>query len=559
MPKEPADQLGERTEQAELEAPFLELAMEAGQMGAWDWQIREAKVIWSRQLEAIHGIEPGSFAGTFDAYQQDMHPDDRERVVATIERTVRERRRSYEIEYRIVRPDGAERWLEAHGRLFVDDEGSPVRMLGICRDITERKRIEDQRAFLIDASEILTSDLDRAKVLESLASLAVPRLADWCEIHFVGSDGELVALEIAHKDPAKVELARELERRWPLPPDAPVGWPLAVRTRQSLLQERISPDHIAAAAQSPEHLRVLQQLGLRSSMVVPLVSRSRVLGAITLVTAESRSDYDASHLAFAEELAGRAALAIDNAELFTELSRAGDDVRRALRGREDLLAMVSHDLRGPLSVVTMSAARMIEAHPPGDEGSSRHLEAIVRSAQRMSRLIRDMLDFSAIEAATLRVFAEPQSLSAIAVQAVESARPLAREGSIEIAVDAPPDLPEVACDRERMLQVLDNLLGNAIKFTGEGGAIRVGVRAQPGELVVTVEDTGVGIAPEDLPRIFDRYWHESQRRQHRSDGGHGLGLFISKGLVEAHAGRIWAESTPGRGSVFSFSLPRSGG
>jgi PAS domain S-box-containing protein len=568
----------------ELSAPFLDLALEAGQLGAWEWNVAEGSVNWSRQLEAIHGLAEGSFPGTFEAFASDIHQDDRQLVMATIERTIQERRRSYEIEYRIVLPDGQVRWLEARGRLFVDEHGRPARMLGVCRDATERRRREEQAAFLADATRILTSSLEPASVLDRVAQLAVPRFADWCVVHLPTDGGGIATAAVAHVDPSKVAHAWDLQRRWPPRLEAAAGVGLTLRTSRSQLVPRVPPETLEELAESPEHLRLLEELELHSGMVVPLVSRGRTLGAITLISAESRREFTRRDLDIADEFASRAALALDNAQLFAELGRARDELedqyRReqearaaaehsrdqlahlqrvtasALRGREDLLAMVSHDLRGPLGVVSLSADQMIrEVRHHGSEPPLQ-LRSILRSAKRMERLIRDMLDFSAIDAGTLRVTRAAHPIALIAEQAAEAARPRARERGIDLTLEVSGEIPPVLCDHERVLQVFDNLLGNAIKFTDPGGRIEVRVAHERGTAVITVSDSGVGIAPEDLPRIFDRYWHNAQRHEEGgSESAHGLGLFITKGLVEVQGGSIWVESSPGQGSAFSFSLP----
>jgi signal transduction histidine kinase len=231
------------------------------------------------------------------------------------------------------------------------------------------------------------------------------------------------------------------------------------------------------------------------------------------------------------------------------LRRALGRAEAAIRSRDDVLAIVSHDLRDPVSTIRM-AADLLEM-PISEEKKAQQIGVIQRSAERMNRLIGDLLDASAIEAGRFHVELEPMALLPILRETGRMLDGAAAQKQLRFECVAPTDLPDVRGDRDRLLQVLANLVGNAIKFTPEGGAIAVGARRGAGEVIVAVEDTGPGIAEEDLPRIFDRYWQVGRRRR----GGAGLGLAIAKGIIEAHEGRIWVESEPGRGSTFSFALP----
>lgn len=228
---------------------------------------------------------------------------------------------------------------------------------------------------------------------------------------------------------------------------------------------------------------------------------------------------------------------------------------RAVHAREQILGIVAHDLRSPLNAIS-SAARLLQMLPPEkrrDEEADL-LQAIVRSADRMDRLISDLLDVSRIEAGRFSLVRESVDPSRLVEEICRILAPRAREKSIEIRCETPERSPPISADGDRLLQVLENLVGNAVKFTPEGGRITVGAEVEEAEVVrFRVRDTGPGIPPDDLERVFDAYWHHAER----SDGA-GLGLFISTGIVEAHGGRIWAESEPGEGSTFRFTIPVAG-
>jgi PAS domain S-box-containing protein len=230
-------------------------------------------------------------------------------------------------------------------------------------------------------------------------------------------------------------------------------------------------------------------------------------------------------------------------------ARLYDEAQRALRARDEVLAIVSHDLRGPLSVIEMGTTSLLR-------GAGTRADLVLRmrrAGQRMSVLIRDLLDVSAIEAGRLRVEPTPEPLGPLVAEAVELARPLADDKHIDLASDVPDPATSVVCDHERIVQVFANLLGNAIKFTSEGGAVTVRAAVDDQSVKFAVTDTGIGISQDQLPHVFDRYWQGGRP----SGAGVGLGLAIAKGIVEAHHGTIQVESASGKGSTFVFDLPRA--
>jgi signal transduction histidine kinase len=284
-------------------------------------------------------------------------------------------------------------------------------------------------------------------------------------------------------------------------------------------------------------------------MIVPLRARGHTLGAVTFVASGSGRRYGPDDLALAEDLCQRASLAIDNARLVGES-------RRAARAREDLLAVVSHDLKNPLGVVQLGAALLLRGATgrPGGETVTKQATRINDAADRMSRLIADLLDWGRLEAGRLPLDWSEHGAAALATEALEAIRPLAEAKGLHLHADLPSEGVRVRCDRGRVLQVLGNLLGNAVKFTPPGGTLTLEATRHGSEVSLSVQDTGVGIAEEALPHIFDRYW---QARDAASRGT-GLGLAIAKGLVEAHGGTLQARSTPGEGSTFTLTLPAAG-
>jgi signal transduction histidine kinase len=238
-------------------------------------------------------------------------------------------------------------------------------------------------------------------------------------------------------------------------------------------------------------------------------------------------------------------MAIENARLY----RASVD---ATRLRDQVLGVVAHDLRNPLSTILTQVWALKRDPLELERRSRKPLEVIERAARRMNRLIEDLLDVALMEAGQLTIERAQLSASGLVVEAVEMQRPLASSSSIELRVEVDPDVPDVLGDRDRLLQVFENLIGNAIKFTNAGGRITAGAASRDEDVVFRVADTGCGIASENLPRVFDRFWQATRAGRQ----GAGLGLAITKGIVEAHGGRIWVESTAGSGSTFFFAIPR---
>jgi signal transduction histidine kinase len=268
------------------------------------------------------------------------------------------------------------------------------------------------------------------------------------------------------------------------------------------------------------------------------------VGALALVSSAPDRAYSAADVRFAERIAQRAAYAIDNARLY-------DAARRAIQTRDSVLGIVAHDLRNPLGTILMQAAALRRPGAEPARGSRRAADVIERSGRRMNRIIQDLLDVTRMEQGRLTVEQGPVSARQAIADSVEAQEPLATAASLGLEVDVAPDLPPVWADRDRLLQIFENLVGNAIKFTEAGGVIRVGAAPRDGDVLFWVSDTGAGISAETLPHIFDRF-SQGRRGERR---GVGLGLAIVKGLVEAHGGRIWVESTVGRGTTFFFTIP----
>jgi PAS domain S-box-containing protein len=411
----------------------------------------------------------------------------------------------------------------------------------------EARAAERRATFLAEASTLLSSSLDYEKTLEAVAHAAVPWVADWCGVDILGEDGEVRRLAVAHVDPAKVEWARELSERYPYDPDATRGVPAVLRTGRSELYPEVSDALLVAAAKDEEHLRIMRELGFNSGMVVPLAAHGRAFGAITFVTAESGRRYAAEDLAFAEDLARRAALAVENARLYRHAQEAN-------RIKDEFLATLSHELRTPLTAI-LGWASMLAAGSLNAGEATRAVAAIERNARAQRQIVEDVLDVSRIITGKLRLETRPVELKALVQDAVETVRPAAEAKGVYLSTLLSPEAGEVTADPDRLQQVLWNLLTNAVKFTPAGGRVEVELRRDGARTTLRVGDTGEGIEPEFLPHVFDRF-RQADMGTTRQHGGLGLGLAIVRHLVELHGGEVKAESAGrGSGSTFTLHLP----
>jgi PAS domain S-box-containing protein len=390
-----------RTESAlRVSEERLRLALGAGEMGIWDWDMTTGAIQWSENLEPLHGLAPGTFAGTFEAFLALIHPDDRQRFTDVVRDAV-ERRGDYEAEFRVVSPDGTLRWMLGKGQVFADASNRPVRLIGVAIDVTARKFVEEE-------------------LRDSVARL------------------------------------EETER--------------------------------------------------------------------------------------------------DVQQLFVREREARDEAERSNRAKDEFLATLSHELRSPLSAA-LSWAHLLRTGQLDAEKTARAVETIERTTRLQVRLIEDLLDISRIVSGKLTVERGVVDLGSVIEAAIETVRSAAEARGLELRVFAPAELLLVGGDGARLEQVVGNLLGNALKFTPKGGVVTVAWRREGGHAEIRVADTGVGIPPDVLPHVFDRF-RQADSSTTRRHGGLGLGLAIVRHLVELHGGTIAAESRgEGQGATFRVELP----
>ena len=476
-----------------------------------------------------------------------LHPDD---VTACVEAYYGFIRAGalYRTEYRFKdRRTGGYRWFLGQAYPVRDELGRIVRWFGTYTDIDETKQAEQTSRFLADASTTLAELTDYQSTLQRVTSLAVPSFADWCAVDMWEPDGSARRLAVTHADPARVKLAEELFRRYPPQAANRHGVMRVLHTGETEWAATVSDALLVELAKEEEHLRILRELGLKSFICVPLRSGTTTYGALTFATAESGRVYGATHLVAAEDLARRAAIAVENATLLGALKES--DQRK-----DEFLAMLAHELRNPLAPIRHGVQIFRAKGPPIPE-LQWAVEVIDRQVHQMTRLVDDLLDVSRITRGRIELRQERVELLAIVDSAVEASRPLIDKLGHELTVTLPPEPIPLEADLTRLSQVLLNLINNAAKFMAGPGRIWVTAERESHWVRIRVRDTGVGIPREMLSRIFDLFT-QVDRSLERSKGGLGIGLTLVKRLVEMHGGSVEAHSEGlGQGSEFVVRLP----
>jgi PAS domain S-box-containing protein len=641
----------------------LRFALEAGSMGAWEWDIATDRVSWTDSLERLHGLAPGTFGGRLEDVCEEIHPEDRSRVQAELDRVLASGSH-YEISYRIVRPDRSTLWVEAQADIGRDVAGRAVKMVGVCRDITRRKRaeaalaaseqrfravfdraldamvlVDDERRFvdvnsaacsllgrskeelvgksssdviashprdpnaddlwrrfgtegeqrgeielrradgstvsveysataeilpgqnlaiwrdvearrqaenrlrlLARAGTILTASADQNTTLQALADLAVPTIADFAAVDFLDEHGDVEHVALAHAERTKLgsAAARELTR-----------WLLDEAGAADVFESHFVPEVVESGlpAFTAQRVAALEELGVRSLIGVPLKVRGRTAGVVWLGVGGARR-YTSEDLRLAEDFGRRTSL-------FVESARSYREARDANRLKDDFLSTISHELRTPLNAI-LGWVGLLRGKKGSDPAAlGRGLDVIERNALAQVRLIEDVLDVSRIVSGKLMLKLHKTDLGELVEKAIAGVASSAESKGVTLEVDLEPST-HLYADGERLRQVAGNLLSNAVKFTPAGGTVRVSLKAREDAVVFSVQDTGQGFAPEFLPFMFDRF-RQADSSPTRRHGGLGLGLAITRHLVELHGGTIVAKSEGSEhGATFTVELPLRG-
>lgn len=414
----------------------------------------------------------------------------------------------------------------------------------LLRDISERKLREEAQERLTHAVAVLGETLEVAATEQSIVQLPLPWLGDGAMLDVVTGGDALRRVPARPADAALADaLARLAER--PLDLDSPSRVVDVMRRGRLELVPEVTDEWLEAHSTDLDEHERLRALGMRSLLLLPLVAREHVLGVLKIFRTTNTRPFTDADLAFAEELALRAAFALDNARLY-------ETAQQATIARDHALGVVSHDLRNPISAIGMCARALLSATAEADAERRGLVTTIIDSTELTQRMIRDLLDVASIEVGRLAIERRQVAVPAMLERAAGLFSRDAAERGVTLRLQPLPELPTVQGDEERLVQVLANLLGNALRFTDRGGEVSLGAVRSNGSVEISVTDNGAGIPESELGRIFERYWTV---RRNAPKGGTGLGLAIARGIVEAHGGRLWAESAVGAGSTFRFTVP----
>ena len=414
-----------------------------------------------------------------------------------------------------------------------------------------RARAEAERermAFLAEASNVLAGSLDYEQTFTSLARLVVPRLAEFCLIDRVDDSGNLHQVAVAHRDVAQEELLRQI--RYPEAAETTHGAFRVYQTGAPFVENRVDEKVIADLVPEADRA-VIRLLKPVSFAAVPLTARGRVIGSITMAHTEPGLTYGEDEVWLAGELAHRTALALDNVELYREANQAREEAEAANLSKDRFLAMLSHELRTPLTPVVAHLVKL-SSDKAVPEYLRHPLEVIRRNVELEARLIDDLLDLTRVGSGKIHLETKVVDAHSLLRNALEICQADLEAKKLELHLDLAAPNPHVRADPARLQQVFWNIVKNAVKFTGEG-SINVSTReGNGGHLVISIRDTGIGMDKELLARVFQPFEQAERGKQ----GGLGLGLAITKALVDLHAGEILVESTgDGHGATVTVILP----
>ncbi|WP_168060369.1 PAS domain-containing hybrid sensor histidine kinase/response regulator [Candidatus Manganitrophus noduliformans] len=634
----------QRTEKAwHKSEELLKIALEAGRMGVFEFDIRSGKVAWSPNLEKIHGLAPGTFGGTFEDFKRDIHPDDLNRVLNRVQQTIQEKKTDYGVEYRIIKPNGETAWVEARGRVFYDPNGGAERFVGLCMDVTARKGAEEtlqnEFAFRRAIEDAIPAGITMVDPngRKTYVNRAFCDMVGWSESELVGADppylywppeeidriSQAFEATMAGKVPPggfELRFRRRNETRFdvvltPVPVrdnhGALTGWLASVvditgrkgieqKLQESETQYRLlfetnpqpmwvyeiesmaflevneaavrhygysreeflsmtvkeirPPEDIPKLAQKHADVPKEVALGLRSAGVWRHRKKDGTIIEVEITRSPIVFKGRKALLILASDVTERRRAEEERVGLLAREQQARREAEAANRAKDEFLATVSHELRTPLNAI-YGWARLLQMGDLDRETVTSAYETIERNAKAQAQLIDDLLDVSRIIAGKLRLDVRSIALKPVIEAAIETVQTAANAKGITLDSTFDERIESISGDPDRLQQVVWNLLSNAIKFTPTGGRVEIELRRIDSAIQIRVEDAGIGIHPEFLPYVFDRF-RQAERVSTRFYGGLGLGLAIVRHLVELHGGTVSAESPgEGKGANFTVTLP----
>jgi PAS domain S-box-containing protein len=534
------------------DAERLRLALEAAKLGDWSWDASTDILTLSPRAAEICGVR--ELRMTWAEMRERLHAEDLTRAGIAVETAVSERS-DFDVGYRLFTETG-EKWLAVRGHAVYDEDGAVVAMLGVVQDTTESthtramvRDLSDALRIINDFGRVLAGERDLKKLVQALTDAATELVGAQFGAFFYnmldegGGSYKLYALSGVDR--------RHFER-FPMPRATTLFGP-TFRGEGIIRLGDVTEDP-RYGQNDPYRGMPRGHLPVRSYLAIPVTSRGGgVLGGLVFGHGE-RDQFTESDERLVAGLAAQAAMAIENARLFDAVQKAREAAEIASRLKDEFLATVSHELRTPLNAV-LGWTSLLRSTQMDDARRAKALETIERNAKMQQKIVEDILDVQRIIAGQLRLDREPLPFRPIVESAVESIRPMAAAKSIALTVELGDDPGILIGDHARLQQVVGNLLSNAVTFTPEGGAVRITVDVTESRVELVVSDTGVGIAPDFLPHVFERF-RQGDARATRAHGGLGLGLAIVRHLTEMHGGTVAAVSAgEGKGATFIVRLP----
>lgn len=528
----------------------LNMAVKIGQIGIWEWKPGSDKVYWDETLELIYGYAPGTFSGNVEDYTNAIHPDDKELMWGVIQKSQAEKK-PYMVEHRIFKPDGKIGWVQCSGTTFYDEKSNPIMMMGTSIDITEKKLAVLDQKFLGEISEMLASSFNIHENLQGLANSAINYFCDGCIVDRLLPDGEIERMVVSFKHPDYNEHFFNLHKRYPQ--RLTQGHPLfdALITGKTIfVKDANETKEVLRKQYGEEYFAEISKVTDESSIFLRLKGRENLLGAITFVTMKGgQFKFDERSKWLAEEIAYRASMAVENSFLYL-------NSQEAIKTRDEFLSIASHELKTPLTSLTLQNQMKKRQLDKGDKSvleeakMRKFIESEDHQLKRINRLIDDMLDIARIRAQRLTVHKEPFEFCQFINDVIERFKPQMEAVGCEVTTTLCEPL-SLEGDVYRIEQVVVNMLTNAMKY-GAGRPIWIELQKNKDFLRFKVHDNGPGIESKDTERIFQRF----ERAVHgREISGLGLGLYISRQIVEQHDGSLYVTSNPGVGSTFVMDLP----
>ena len=462
------------------------------------------------------------------------------------------------VEHICIHKDGSLRWLESTITNHLHDPHIQAFVANF-RGISERKQAEERQHILDQVSNLVVSSLDQQITLTEIAQLLVPSLADYCRIAILDEQHQIQEIAVNHTDPDKVALVQALYDQYKDQAEPVYGVQKLLRTGKPELISNVSQDVLAHILVHPDMLDILRELALKSYMGVPLIAHGRIIGAITFSSVQLSREYTKADLYFAQELARRIASALDNVHLYRQAQaeiRERKNVEEALRESEarkdEFISMASHELKTPLtSLKGFTNLLQRRLTKQGDKQALHFLARMEEQLDKLTKLVSELLDVTKMQTGKLEFREERFFLNELVRETLENLQGTTETHHLQLEEVTDVQVPG---DKDRLGQVLINLLTNAIKYSPEADTVIVRVSADEHNAIVSVQDFGIGIAETHQEKIFERFYQVNDDTE-KTFPGLGIGLYISSQIVRGHHGRLWVESAKGAGATFYVSLP----